>query len=263
MAGIEKSIELYEMIIERLRDSGLAPNQLKYYEECLNLIRSCATAEEAELAMRNSPLYNQGGQALMLDKFIAYMKAMEYCGYEEAERVYRDKYNEIKDNYASAWDTSYMERITGILTEYEERKSLFTEVAFGPVNYLGASELPTDEGGRKMDDDKLKDAYVKLSSKGLDFFEMAREPIYRELVPLDDEMYAIYINNLKDILGKGTMAENEDQIEYARIKEFAETHKDDLRAAREKVRVEKAVFLAVPNEEATCKYDFIEKAEEV
>ncbi|MBQ9180340.1 MAG: hypothetical protein IJ132_06025 [Firmicutes bacterium] len=114
-----------------------------------------------------------------------------------------------------------------------------------------------------MDDDKLKDAYVKLSSKGLDFFEMAGNPIYRELVPLDDEAYAIYINNLKEILGKGTMAENEDQVEYARIKEFAETHKDDLRAAREKVRVEKTVFLAVPNEEAPYKYDFIEKAEEV
>lgn len=263
MAGIEKSIELYEMIIERLRDSGLAPNQLKYYEECLELIRACDTAEEAELAMRNSPLYNQGGQALMLDKFIAYMKAMEYCCYEEAEKVYQDKYNEIKDNYASAWDTSYMEEVTGILAEYEERKSLFTEVAFGPANYLGASELPTDEGGRKMDDHKLKDAYVKLSSKGLDFFEMANDPIYRELVPLDDEAYERYINNLKEILDKGTMAEDGDQDEYSRIKEFAETHKDDLKSAREKVRVEKAVFLAVPNEEAPCKYDFIEKAEEV
>ena len=262
MAGIEKSVELYELIIARLEDSGVAPNQLAYYRECLDLIRTCSTAEEAEVAMRNSPLYTAGGQALMLDKFIAFAKAMEYCGYDEAAKIYRDKFEEVKDNYASAWDTSYNQKVLDLLVQYTERKSLFMDVILAPVNYMGAGELPSDSGTRKMDNERLKENFAKIREKGWDFFEMAGDPYLRELVPLSDEAYAAYIRKIAEIAQKGTMAPDEDGAEYSRIKEFVSSHKDELRDAARRTLAKKAVVMAVPNESAPYKHEFIDRVEE-
>jgi hypothetical protein len=48
MDSLEKSLELYGFMVDRLEKSGHAPHQLEYYKECIRFFEPCGSLEEAQ-----------------------------------------------------------------------------------------------------------------------------------------------------------------------------------------------------------------------
>lgn len=118
MSDINKSIELYELIIARLRKSGNAPNQLAAYEGSLECIRGCATAEEAMDALAASPWYTAVAQGLAMDDLEAKKKAAVELGWDDVVSAYDAKIDEVRGDYLKAWDTTYVTNIQQLVAAH-------------------------------------------------------------------------------------------------------------------------------------------------
>lgn len=112
MSSIDKSIELYELIIKRLEESGNAPYQLAAYKGSLECIRDCATTEEATAKLAASPWYTAVAQGLKLDEMGARRRAAIELGQEDVAAAYEAKMKEVEADYLKAWDTTYQESIS-------------------------------------------------------------------------------------------------------------------------------------------------------
>lgn len=124
MGDINKSIELYELIIKRLEESGNAPNQLTAYRGSLECFRDCTTEEEAMAKLAASPWYTAVAQGLALDDLEAKSRAALELGFGDVAAAYNAKLEEVRKDYLKAWDTSYVAEIQKLTAaHYNEREA--------------------------------------------------------------------------------------------------------------------------------------------
>jgi len=259
MSDIEKSIKLYEMMQGRCAKSGFSGRQAKVYSEMVELMKGCATADEAAEKIKNSKYYTLPSAALLQDKLAALAKAAGENNMPEVANAYSQKVVEIEADINEMHKTGYEQTAGNIRTEY-----LATYQAFGEMysNYfILTSASALDEKRITHARDDIKAAFGKLKKPSSDFKILATDKNFRQMVPASDAGYKDFVEDVSagkepDFAGEMTDIKAQHEQEWQTIsankEKIMETGKSYL------AKTKQARMLAISPSSKTGKYTFEE-----
>lgn len=210
MDSLEKSLELYGLMVDRLEESGHAPHQLEYYKECIRFIEPCGSLEEAQEKMRKSHLYTAGGEAAVLDDVLNRKWAAEERQAFELAELFAARYEELKANPAAAFNAAdvmkFQQRVKELEIQFEGRKDSFLQIFQGYLELC--AELPgTEEYGKAQI--KIEGGMEKMDQLGKPFTTAVGEGAFRKLLAIPDTGYEMFAESVNKIM-EGTFLPPED-----------------------------------------------------
>ena len=261
MGDIEKSVKLYEMMRDRCAKSGFSGRQAKVYGEMVELMRGCATADEAAEKIKNSKYYTLPSAALLQDKLAVLAKAAGENNMPEVADVYQQKINEIDADINEMHKTGYEQTAGNIRAEYLATYQVFGEMYNNYFILASASALDEKRISHARDD--IKGAFGKLKKPSSDFKTLVTDKNFRQMVPASDAGYKDFVEDVS--AGK----EPDFAGEMADIKAEYEQEWQTISADKEKIietgksylaKTKQARMLAISPTSKTGKYTFAEIA---
>lgn len=230
MENLEKSLELYRLMIERMEKSGHAPHQVEYFKESVEFMKTCKTGDEAMAKMRKSHLYTAGGDAFVLDDVLNRKWAAEENKEEELIELYSNRYEELKNNPKLVMDYNntidFTRKVQDLEVKIARRRDNFIQVCQG---YFEMNmEIQGSEDYEKALA-KLQGGYGKMEADGKPFFEAASEDKFRNLIFIPDEGYKIFLKEVEAIMASPKVKQSEDtdiEVEWEALKAIKEEIKE-------------------------------------
>jgi hypothetical protein len=255
---IARSAEYYQLLIERCEKTGLSPRQAEVYREIKQLVLECSGLEEIQQRMKTEGFHEKPGQALYLDKMQALRKAAEDNGLPELARIYQERHDEVKADYAQAYQTGYEQRVAAFLSRQGTILGAFHEIF---LNYLYAQTESVYSLLGENSRHRIREHLDKLTALGTDFARTAADPYFRAHIGLSDEAYAAFIAAAPTLAASpaGDPAALEAiETEFQGLWAILKEKKSEIQAIgrAEEARSKRAVCLAVPPAAASGCYEF-------
>lgn len=216
--SIEKSIELYSIIINNLEKSNFGNNQVQIYKEIIEFISDCSTVSDANKKLKSSDYYIAPRIAFMKDQFETFKKANLEIEMPEIAKIYEDKVKEIVLDNDTAYETGHEHKANGIWTKHVNKIYAFLEIYKNYCYFIVA-----DDEDYKLYHKYLINAFEKLNSLNADFLELSKDKKFRYMIPVNDQAYdnfiknsQIYINSPPDFIH---IDKNEFKIAWKNLKE--------------------------------------------
>lgn len=246
-ADIKKAVTLYERMAKRLRESGFGDRQAQVYEEMTRLIASCETMPEAQERIKNSPYYLAPGAALLQDQLAALARANSEKNMDDVAEVYEQKIAEIDTDVNSMYEIGHDQRAARIKAPYLETYEAFGRLYNHYVSLVHGNLI--DDVVMQGASRDLKETLGKLSKPDSNFSALAQREEFRDLVPITQEGYDVFVTKLTAIVAGGadfSKDKKQQEAEYKktqkalhgerqRIKEVGSRNQAGVRRSRVKV----------------------------
>ncbi len=265
MNEIEKTIEYYQLLIDKFEKTGLSPEQLRIYKEIRQLVEGCSSYDEIQSRMKNEGYYETPAQALYLDRMMAQKRAAQENGFIELATLYQNRYDEVKADASKMYDASYSSKASSILAGYANiMDTMFT--IYTEYCYHNAAN-PYDDHSYRGSLKKIREKHSLLKSMGTSFREAAANSYYREHIDLSDSLYELFLDTVESLL-------NKHEPERSEVEPFEETFKvawPNLKDKKNEVqqigkledaRTKRSIYLVVPPSDKNGSYEFINNEQE-
>ncbi len=231
MSNITTAINLYTMMVTRMEESTFCPNQAAVYRQTIELIKDCATAEEAMHTIKQSPLYLAPTTAIVKDKIRALMLAAEQNDMPDVAEVYRNKLAEIDLDNNTINDTAHHQKALRLKTRHLQQMQAFSSIYCNYLDFKASGLVATPSELTPYID--MKKAFDELKANGGKFHEVAQKPHFRALIRANDEGYKLFLSeahslltSLPDHSSEIKSLSDEANAQFAKIKE----HKSEIMA---------------------------------
>ncbi len=265
MNEIQKTVEYYQLLIDKFEKTGLSPEQLRIYKEIRELVEGSSSYEEIQTRMKNQGYFESPGQALYLDRIMAQKNAAAETGFTELEELYQSRYHEVKADASKMHDASYSTRAMSILARYatimDTMFRIYTEYC-----YHNAANV-YDDHSYKGSLNNIREKYALLTSMGTSFEEVAGNSYYREHIDLSDSRYQLFLTTVEELLLKHGPDSSETDPFEATLKVMWEKLKDKKTEVQrigklEEARQKRSIYLVVPPPDKNGSYEFINNEQE-
>lgn len=261
----EKTVEYYQLLIDKFEKTGLSPEQLRVYKEIRELVKECSSYDEIQTRMKNEGYYEAPAQALYLDRMMAQKNAAKENGFEELEKLYQDRYDEVRADASKMYDAGYSTEAARILSRYGKIMDTMFEIYTSYCYYNCANVY--DDLAYRGSLNKIREYYALFESMGTSFRETARNSYYREHIDLCDSEYDDFLNEVESLLDKHEPDRSEIEPFESTWKAMWKILKDKKSEVQETGRLEDArtkrsIYLVVPPPDKTGKYDFMNNEQE-
>ena len=262
MGDITRALELYSLMAKRYEKSGYAPRQAQVYNEMVEFMKDCASAEEAAMKIRNSKYFLAPSVALMQDKLTVLEQAARENGMPELAKLYQEKIEEIEENTETMYDTTYVTKAQNLKVQYMQTYEAFIDV-YNFYLTLSCTNVIDDVVVR----DGIKDMKIALSQlikPSSNFNELANLPRFRALIPVNDESYACFVNFIAKFNEQAvdfTEEKEEIQAEYDKTLALLANYENTIKAAGKTnlAKIKRSLVLAVaPQAKLGC-YRYIDE----
>jgi len=253
--SIEKSIELYELMINNLEKSAFGYNQVQVYKKIIELIKDCSTPLEANKKLKSSDYYLAPSIALMKDRFEAFKKANLEIEMGEIAKIYKDKIAEIDSNPNAAYETGYEQKANGIWAKHVNKLHAFSDIYASYIYFLVA-----DDEDHELNHRGLAHAFEKLSSLNGDFLELSKNKKFRDIIPINDKAYDNFIKNAPSYINSPPDFNQVDNKEVEMIFKKLNENKSKLEEIGKNYLNEVKTFgaIAVSPDDENGQYDYID-----
>jgi len=256
--SIEKSIELYEIMIKNLEKSGFGDEQVQVYKEIIEFTKDCPTAIEANKKLKSSKYYLAPTIALMKDRFETFKKANLAIEMEEIAKVYDDKIKEIETNPNTTYETGYEQKANGLWAKHEDKLYAFSNIYKSYITFLAS-----DDEDYQLAHKDLVNTFQNLISVNGDFLELSNDKKFRDILPINDKDYNDFIKNTPIYIKSPPDFNQVDDKEINRVYEKLKENKSKLEEIGKnylnKVKASGAISTS-PNDE-NGKYNYIDISE--
>ena len=259
MEEIQKTMEYYQLLIDKFDKTGQSPNQLRVYKEVRQLVSECSSYDEIQSRMKSEGYYEKPAQALYMDKMSALKRAAEDNGFVELAKVYQDRYDEVSADAAKMFETGYEQRAGDFLKKHSKKFGAFYEIF---LNYLYYKSTSIFNSTYKNSLNAIRENFSVLTEVGTSFEEVANDSYFREHINLDDANYMIFVAEAKSLISRT----EPDASEVKRLQDMTMASWEILKNKRketqdighaEDARAKKSVFLINPPEDASGSYDVL------
>ncbi|MEA3265862.1 MAG: hypothetical protein U9P42_02820 [Candidatus Fermentibacteria bacterium] len=265
MNEIQRTVEYYQLLIDKFQKTGLSPEQLRIYKEIKELVEGCSSYDEIQSRMKNEGYWESPGQALYLDRMMAQKKAARENGFTELEALYQSRYDEVKADASKMHDAGYSSKAMSILAHY----SNIMDTMFGIYTeycYHNSANVYDDLSYRGSLNN-IREKFSLLKSMGTSFREVSVNSYYREHIDLSDSEYQLFLTTVESLL-------NKHEPDRSEVEPFEETYKvawgklKDKKAEVQRIgeledaRTIKSFYLAVPPPDKNGSYELINNEQE-
>lgn len=194
---INKCIELYKMMAQRCENSGLAKNQAKVYYEMIDFIADCDSVEDSMSKIKNSKYYFAPSVALMQDKLNAWKSAAIENDMPEIVNEINKKLSKIELDNSEIYVAGYEQTIQKYKNEYINTMQAFASIFDSYLAYVSTAK-----------DYNLSDLqkHIKnLKRPSNNFEDLYKLKKFRNLIPVNDEGYKIFVGDIKNYINCGTL----------------------------------------------------------
>lgn len=265
MNEIQKTVEYYQLLIDKFQKTGLSPKQLQIYKEIRQLVEGCSSYEEIQSRMKNEGYYESPGQALYLDRMMAQKNAAKENGFVELEALYQSRYDEVKLDSSKMHDASYSSKAMSILARYatimDTMFGIYTEYC-----YHNAANV-YDDHAYKGSLNNIREKHAFLKSMGTSFREVSDNSYYREHIDLSDSKYQLFLTTVESLLNKYGPDRSEVEPFEKTFKAVWGKLKDKKTEVQrigklEDARTKRSFYLVVPPPDKNGSYEFINNEQE-
>ncbi|MDO5329284.1 MAG: hypothetical protein Q4E88_04210 [Coriobacteriia bacterium] len=167
--NISQAIELYKLLASRC-ENACENHQAKVYLQIADFISDCSSVEESMNKIKNSDYYLAPSNALNEDKAEAHKRAAVENKIPELAEIYKEK------------APGYEQKALNIKNSYLNDMQIFTDIYRSYLSYL-ITDKPT-----YLDEISASKASLKTP-----FEKLAKNPIFRRLIPVNDAGYENFI----------------------------------------------------------------------
>lgn len=262
MTDVNKVIALNRLRAEMF-DEDVSPEQKKYYLELAQWLedQNIKTAEEATESIKNTPYYEGAALAKELDGIHLRIRAAEELGYEDVEKIHRERREKLLAGglqayaFSQEWIDDY-NRVQEAAVKYMRRKEVFGRIFLDYIRICGNPQ----HDNRKDAVKDLDRAISELEELGVTFEELAGQKAYIQLTMTTEEGMNRFVDFVKEFRKTGN-AEGEVDLmhlrdEQEKIGRWAKAHAAELVAAGAHEQWNRASCIAVPSDDPMG-YDFI------
>lgn len=256
MNDVEKCLNMYEMMAERCRKTGMSSKQAEAYDTIRAFLSDCSSGEEMMEKLKNNPeVYQNVSKGVVLDKLFALKKAAEDNGYEELASIYNKRYLEVENDYNKAFVTGYEKEVNEFHRSHLEDIRCFVDTFVNYIEFKGA--YPDEKHFNDM-----KSNFSFLLDKGHDFRELSKTDEFRRCILLKDIEYENYLNDVEKLVkidfdNSTQMKKVQETFEnaWSVLKEKEKTVKE--LGGKESAKCYRASFMVIPPKSEEGKYEFI------
>ncbi len=265
MNEIQRTIDYYQLLIDKFEKTGLSPHQLKVYREIQDLVQGCSSYEDIQSKMKSQGYYESPGQALYLDAIMAQKNAAKQNGFTELEELYLARYNEVKADGSKMHVTGYSEKASSILSKYSTLMDALFEIYINYCTYNGANPYDTLRYNGSLDN--IRKYHAVFQTLGTSFEEISATSYYRQHIGLEDDKYQMFISEVKTLLQKREPERSEIQPFEEELKLMWPKLKDkrvEVQAIGklEDAKTKKSIYLVVAPSDNKGKYTFTSNQQE-
>lgn len=258
MPDMNRTIELYRLKAQML-DEELSPAQKKHFLDTAAWLESMnfATAEESMEAIKSTPYYLGGAEAIELDGINMRIRAMEEIGYDDVAAIHRERLAKFKEKgwqeycFSQEWIDDY-NRAAEAERVYAQRKEAFGKVFSAYISVITAG---TDDDMKKAEKN-ISHGLSELEDLGTSFEELISLGAFRRLTMLTEKG----LDNFREFIvdfRKGVLPAHDDVTEAAaKTGKWVRSHRGELVEAGRKEIWHSAACIAVPSDDAYG-YDYI------
>ncbi len=257
MTDNEKMVYLYELQRDRFAKNKFTKNQAEACEKIIDLLKQCASPEEAMEKMKNSPLYLAQSEALMKDRFQTLLQAAKEMDMPKLAEVYEKKIQDIESDinemYATGYEQTALKEKMKYLLPIESLRNLHVE--FIQLLALHAFSDETDKNNVLNSIKENTKAFV-----GLDMQDIANKQYVKDMFMETDSGYNRFIQEVAaiDSFSFDAVTKFVDEQLNAQWDEFL-AKKNEIRAvgAEDMKLFKNSLEIAVPPRDSNGKYEFI------
>ena len=226
---IDKSIKLYEMMMNRCVKNGFSKKQATVYQEIIDLMKTCATAKEASKKIKNSKYFILPSACVLQDKLMALSLASKENDMGEVADIYEKKVNEIESDIQSIYETGYGKIALDKKNDYLNTYYAFLEIY---IAYLTLScAMATDKDQINNTIKNIDESLKKLIMPSSNFDILVKDKNFRRLINANDIGYKSFGDEITSLSNKSKELEAEVGIME---KEFSDVW-DVVLAGKEKI----------------------------
>lgn len=253
---LSKSIELYELIIDRL-GNGLAPHQLDAYKDTLEIIKSSSSVEDSMEKIKQSPLYTGVGRALTMDSLLAKQRAMEDATFIKVAQLYADRIEKMNnDSSLDAYDSSFSHQIQTLLQEYFDMIEASEVIIYAYIQLKSATSNDTAMIDTHSND--IRNSLKKINEAGKSFYDLPYEEPYKYVFDAINDIDD-FVSDIRKVEMNTSVSEPEDTHEGAEeLINFIKENKRAIINAGKSDRWITADYQAIPSDDQEYGYEFSE-----
>ena len=262
MTDVIKVIELNRLRAEML-DESISPSQKKYYLELAQWLedQNIQSAQEATESIKKTPYYDGAALAKELDGIHLRIKAAHELGYEEVEKIHKERREKLLSRgleayaFSQEWIDDY-NRVQQATIRYMEIKEIYARIFRSYVSIL-ISIQPKQRNQAIKD---LEQALDALERKNVRFSDLVSMKAFRQLTLMSESGMNRVIQCIETLQKTKKIAHQEDatfvEKEQKRIERWAQQNARQLMAVGKQEQWNRANCIAVPSQDCMG-YDFI------
>lgn len=212
MNDLNKAIELYSLMAKRLENSNFTKNQAKTYREMVKLLQESNSMEDAEYKIKNSKYYLAPSVSKTIDTILIYKKIaiendlnilIELCD-KEMEKINSDQ--------NSIYNSSFFKEAENILARYSQTIEGFISIFENYMNINFTNKEEENEVSKIIDN--INNSFNMLILPSNDINELSSISLFRNLIPLNDDNYNKFINQVNEYKKGNYKNSNKTFLEY-------------------------------------------------
>lgn len=234
MKDIEKAVRLYEKMADRHRSSGYGDAQARVYREMAEFMQDCETVREAHEKIKGSKYYLAPGAALLQDKLAAFAKASAENEMADVAQVFEDKIKEIDADVNAMYELGYERKAMNLKIPYLETFEAFGRLYGHYLNLFHGNLADYTSADSALKD--LRANLAKLLKPDSDFSVLSRSERFRQLIPVTDEGYKIFAEQVAGV------AKSDPDFSYKK-----QAQEEEFKKAKEALKSEKTAVVEAGN----------------